>query len=83
MRRRTTRNRYSRRAFLASLTVATRAAEPAAKGRIFPSVAVRYPDPATEFTVVRLTDPQFNSSLPAGVWAIAASRRASCFTHPI
>jgi len=28
-------------------------------------VAVRYADPATEFTVVRLTDPQFTSSLPA------------------
>src|SRR5579863_3289684 len=62
---RTTRNRYSRRAFLASLAVATRAAESTAKGRILPSVAVRYADPATEFTVVRLTDPQFTSSLPA------------------
>jgi hypothetical protein len=28
-------------------------------------VAVRYVDPATEFTVLRLTDPQFTSSLPA------------------
>ena len=62
---RTRRNRYSRRAFLASLTVATRAAETSSRGRIFPSVAVRYADPATEFTVVRLTDPQFTSSLPA------------------
>jgi oligogalacturonide lyase len=44
---------------------ATGAAETAAKGRILPSVAVRYPDPATEFTVVRLTDPQFTSSLAA------------------
>ncbi len=59
------RNRYSRRAFLASLTVASRAAETRARGRILPSVAVRYSDPATEFTVVRLTDPQFTSSLPA------------------
>jgi oligogalacturonide lyase len=65
MRSRTRRNRYSRRAFLASLTAAGRAAEPPAKGRILPSVAVRYADPATEFTVVRLTDPQFTSSLPA------------------
>jgi len=59
------RNRYSRRAFLASLTAAARAAEPTARGRILPSVAVRYVDPATEFTVLRLTDPQFTSSLPA------------------
>ncbi len=65
MRRRTMRNRYSRRAFLASLTIAARAAETTARGRILPSVAVRYADPATEFTVVRLTDPQFTSSLPA------------------
>lgn len=54
-----------RRLFLASLAAATYAAEPTAKGRVFPSVAVRYPDPATEFTVLRLTDPQFTSSLPA------------------
>jgi len=59
------RNRSSRRAFLASLAVATRAAETTARGRVLPSVAVHYPDPATEFTVVRLTDPQFTSSLPA------------------
>jgi oligogalacturonide lyase len=64
MRSRTRRN-HSRRAFLATLTVAARAAETTAKGRILPSVAVRYADPATEFTVVRLTDPQFISSLPA------------------
>ena len=51
--------------FLASLAAATCAAETTAKGRVFPSVAVRYADPATEFTVVRLTDPQFTSSLPA------------------
>lgn len=65
MRRRTTRNRFSRRAFLASLAAAARAAEATSKGRILPSVAVRYADPATEFTVLRLTDPQFTSSLPA------------------
>src|ERR1700732_4806190 len=65
MRSRTRRNRYSRRAFLASLIVATQAAETTAKGRVLPSVAARYTDPATEFTVVRLTDPQFTSSLPA------------------
>jgi len=65
MRSRTMWNRYSRRAFLVSLTVAARAAETPARGRILPPVAVRYADPATEFTVLRLTDPQFTSSLPA------------------
>lgn len=65
MRSRTMRNRYSRRAFVASLAAAARAAETTVRGRILPSVAVRYADPATEFTVVRLTDPRFTSSLPA------------------
>jgi hypothetical protein len=54
-----------RRLFLASLAAATYAAETTAKGRVFPSVAVRYPDPATEFTILRLTDPHFTSVLPA------------------
>jgi oligogalacturonide lyase len=65
MRSRTRRDRHSRRAFLASLAVASRAAETNARGRVLPSVAVPYADPATEFTVVRLTDPQFTSSLSA------------------
>ena len=59
------RNRCSRRSFLASLAVATCAAETTAKGRTIPSVAVRYADPATETRVVRLTDPQFTSCLVA------------------
>lgn len=54
-----------RRLFLASLAAATYAAETTAKGRIYPSVAVRYSDPATEFTVLRLTDSQFTAALPA------------------
>jgi oligogalacturonide lyase len=57
--------RRSRRTFLASLAAATCAAQTTGKGRVFPSVAVRYSDPATEFRVVRLTDPQFTSSLAA------------------
>ena len=65
MRRLSRRNRYSRRVFLGCLTAATRAADTSPKGRILPSVAVPYADPSTEFTVVRLTDPQFTSSLPA------------------
>jgi oligogalacturonide lyase len=55
--------KWNRRWFLATLA-ATCAAETNGKGRTFPSVAVRYADPATEFTVLRLTDPQFTSSLP-------------------
>jgi oligogalacturonide lyase len=54
---------WGRRWFLTSLA-ATCSAEIIGKGRTFLSVAVRYADPATEFTVVRLTDPQFNSLLP-------------------
>lgn len=57
--------RYTRRGFLASLLVASCSGETPSKGRILPSVAVRYADPATEFTVVRLTDPQVTSLLPA------------------
>ena len=59
------RIRCSRRCFLASLAAATCAAETTARGRIIPSVAVRYSDPATEYRVLRLTDPQFTSCLPA------------------
>lgn len=33
------------------------------KGRVFPSSAVRYADPATEAQVIRLTDPHFSSRL--------------------
>jgi oligogalacturonide lyase len=58
--------KWNRRWFLASL--ATCAADVTAdnkgKARVFPSAAVRYLDPATEFPVIRLTDPQFTSSLP-------------------
>ena len=70
-----------RRLFLVSLAAATYAAETTAKGRVFPSVAVRYADPATEFTVLRLTDPQFTSSLPAP--GNRGATRASCCTPPI
>ena len=36
------------------------------KGQELPSVARRYLDPATEFVVIRLTDPQYSALLPAG-----------------
>ena len=55
--------KWNRRWFLASLT-ATCAADNKGKARIFPTSAIRYIDPATEFTVLRLTDPEFTSSLP-------------------
>lgn len=59
----------SRRCFLACLgAAATRsfAAEGAFRGRAVPSVAVKYLDPATEFVVVRVTDPQYNALVPSG-----------------
>ena len=33
---------------------------------MLPSVAVKYLDPATEFVVIRLTDPQYSALLPSG-----------------
>jgi oligogalacturonide lyase len=56
--------RISRRYFLASAASAAAAAEQTGQGREFPAVAVRYLDPATEFAVVRLTDPNFTAYLP-------------------
>lgn len=54
----------TRRAFLLTGLAASRAfAEQ--QGAVFPSDWKRYPDPATEFTVYRLTDPAYTSSLPA------------------
>lgn len=54
----------SRRWFLFALPAAC-LAEVREKGRVFPSAIFRYPDPATEFTVARLTDPAHTSRLPA------------------
>ena len=64
----------SRRWFLFSVAAAACAADNPAKGRVFPSAAVRYADPATEFVVTRLTDPQFNSYLPATGNRVVTSR---------
>jgi len=64
--------KWNRRWFLASLA-ATCAADNKGKARVFPSAAIRYLDPATEFPVIRLTDPQYTSSLPvAGNRGVAA-----------
>lgn len=45
------------------------------KGSTYPDERRRYADPATEFEVVRLTDPAFSSHLPA-YYAKAVSRRS-------
>jgi oligogalacturonide lyase len=50
----------SRRWFLASLPAAC-FGQSGAKGRVLPSAFQRYADPATELSVVRLTDPSFTS----------------------
>jgi oligogalacturonide lyase len=50
----------SRRWFLASLPAAC-FGQSGAKGRMLPSAFKRYADPATELSVVRLTDPSFTS----------------------
>ena len=61
----------SRRWFLASLATALGAAQNTVSNkqpreRVLPSVAVKYLDPATEFVVVRLTDPQYTAVRPSG-----------------
>lgn len=66
----------SRRWFLASVPAAALALadENKEKGRIYPSQVFRYADPATEFPILRLTDPAHSSSLPAP-FSHAISRR--------
>ncbi len=54
----------SRRWFLASLPAAC-LGQTGAKGRVLPSAFKRYSDPATENSVLRLTDPAHSSFLPA------------------
>lgn len=66
----------SRRWFLGSLWGACFAAEIGGKGRIFPSFIKRFPDPATEFPILRLTDPAHSSFLPPS-YARAFARRGS------
>ncbi len=60
----------SRRWFLGALGLAAvpkmiGAPESSGRGRVVSSVAVKYLDPATEFVVVRTTDPQSTSVLPS------------------
>jgi oligogalacturonide lyase len=62
----------SRRAFLCAITLPRLAS--AQKGATFPDERRRYPDPATEFEILRLTDPAWSSYLPP-YYARALSRR--------
>lgn len=70
----------SRRSFVGSLAATGWAAafvygaEETPRGRVLPSVAVRYADPATEFAVVRLTDPQYSAALPSAGGRVLSSR---------
>jgi oligogalacturonide lyase len=64
---------HSRRAFLASFSAA---AYGLASDKAVPSETFRYPDPATEFPVLRLTDPQSTCWLPA-FYNRAVSRKGS------
>jgi oligogalacturonide lyase len=70
--------KVSRRGFAYSLAAAfpsfAYCADSSVKGRTLPSVAARYFDPATEFLIVRLTDPQFSSVLPSSSNRILTSR---------
>src|SRR5581483_5433002 len=63
---------YTRRLFLTAAPAALALA--ASDGEIFPSEAKRYPDAATEFEVVRLTDPAHTCRLPP-YYSRAVSRR--------
>jgi oligogalacturonide lyase len=57
--------RWTRRGFLFTGLAAAGAAADARKLPLFPSDARRFPDPSTELTVYRLTDPAYSSTLPA------------------
>ncbi len=64
----------TRRALIASLSLPRLL--PAEKGQTFDPDRRRYPDPATEFEVLRLTDPAYSSYLPA-YYARALDRRGN------
>jgi oligogalacturonide lyase len=54
----------SRRVFLFAASSVCFAATETGKGRTVPADLFRFPDPSTEFPVIRLTDPQYPSFLP-------------------
>jgi oligogalacturonide lyase len=70
-------HRISRRSLLVSGLAATRLLAVGSKGNAFPSEWSRYPDPATELEVLRLTDPEHTSTLPA--WYNRAVAKNSSF----
>ena len=55
----------TRRSLVLSALAAARLRAEGHKGEIFPSDAVRYPDPLTEIEVYRLTKPDYSSTLTA------------------
>lgn len=55
----------TRRTFLTALAVSAASGAVQERGRVFPSDMRRYNDPATEFPVLRVTDPAYTSHLPA------------------
>lgn len=65
--------RLTRRAFVCSLAAAPALAQNG-KGALFPAAWKRYSDPATELTVLRLTDPAWSSRLPAFYQRAVAKR---------
>ena len=79
---------FSRRSLLITVAAALRLRAEDSKGRSFPAESFRYPDPATEFDVYRLTDPAHSSVLPAyynrfiarnSSWMLFASDRSGTF----
>src|SRR5260370_1155065 len=70
---------YTRRVFLSGLPALGIFGAPGT-GQAVPSEAKRYPDPATEFEVVRLTDPAHTSRLPA-YYNRAISHRSSFLVY--
>ena len=60
-----TASRASRRAFLASALAAIKLTAQSQKGGALAPEWLRYEDPTTEISVVRLTDPAHSSALPA------------------
>lgn len=66
---------FSRRFFLSALP-SLGAWHARGANQVFPSEAKRYPDPATEFEILRLTDPVHTSRLPA-YYSRAVSRRTT------
>ena len=75
--------RLSRRSLVATAIGASCAVASGAngqKGQMFEAEVERYPDPATEFQVYRLTDPSYTSILP-GRYNRLISRNSGTLLH--